>query len=240
MTFTNSNGNTGALVLWDSKEFTGTITGFTGDGTPGNSDTIDLQDINFAKLTTEAYTENASGTGGTLTLSDGATTTSINFLGNYALSNFNFSSDGDGGTLLSEAPANSGAQSGASSLTLVSNASMGVSPVTTTNAATIIDTVSASNGSDTLTGNGGVDQFVFAPTTSPTAVQHTITNFNTNLDTINLQQFGNTVVSAADLIANHTTQVGNDTLIAIDSNDSILLKNVQVANLHASDFAVHV
>jgi hypothetical protein len=29
-------------------------------------------------------------------------------------------------------------------------------------------------------------------------------------------------------------------LIAIDSNDSILLKNVQVANLHTSDFLVHV
>ena len=91
-----------------------------------------------------------------------------------------------------------------------------------------------------LTANsGGIDQFVFAPTTSPTPAQHTIINFNPSQDTINLQQFGNTIVSAADLIANHTTQVGNDALIAIDSNDSILLKNLQVTNLHASDFILH-
>jgi hypothetical protein len=60
-------------------------------------------------------------------------------------------------------------------------------------------------------------------------VQHTITNFDPNLDTINLQRFGKTVISAADQIANHTTQIRHDTLISIGSNDSILLKNVQVA-----------
>jgi hypothetical protein len=210
VTFTNSNGNTGALVLGDSHEFTGTIAGFTGDGTPDNSDAIDLQDINFAKLTTETYTENASGTGGTLTLSDGTNTASLNFLGNYAPANFNFSSDGNGGTLLNEAPT--------------------TAPLVTPSSAV----------TDTVTANNGVDQFVFAPTPGSNPVQHTINNFNVTLDTINLQQFGNTIVSAADLIANHTTQVGSDTLIAIDSNDSVLLKNVQVANLHTSDFLVHV
>ena len=33
---------------------------------------------------------------------------------------------------------------------------------------------------------------------------------------------------------------GQDTLITVDSNDSILLKNVHAASLHTSDFIVHV
>jgi hypothetical protein len=48
-------------------------------------------------------------------------------------------------------------------------------------------------------------------------------------------------VSASALIASATPlNGGQDTLITVDSNDSILLKNVHVASLHASDFTVHV
>jgi hypothetical protein len=90
--------------------------------------------------------------------------------------------------------------------------------------------------SDTLTGNGGEDQFVFAPTSGPTAAQHTITDFNTHLDTIDLRQFTN-INTTADALAT-AAQQGNDTLLRIDSQDTILLKNVIAANLHASDFIV--
>jgi hypothetical protein len=88
--------------------------------------------------------------------------------------------------------------------------------------------------------NGSVDQFVFAPTVGLTPVQHTITDFNVQLDTIDLRAFGQGV-SASALIASATPlNSGQDTLITVDSNDSILLKNVHVASLHASDFTVHV
>ena len=88
--------------------------------------------------------------------------------------------------------------------------------------------------------NGSVDQFVFAPTVGLTPVQHTITDFNVNSDTIDLRAFG-TTVSASGLIASATPlNNGQDTLITVDSHDSILLKNVHAASLHTSDFIVHV
>jgi Laminin G domain len=101
------------------------------------------------------------------------------------------------------------------------------------------DVIFATGGPDTLTGNGGIDQFVFKPTMNVSnPVQHTITDFNANLDTIDLRQFGSGI-SPSDLLAHHATQQGADTLLTIDSADSILLKNVQTASLHTSDFIVH-
>jgi len=197
VSFTNGNGSSGELVLTNSKGFTGVITGFAGDGTLANSDAIDLQDINFANLTTETYVQKAAGTGGTLTLSDGTDTASINFSGNYAFENFKFLSDGNGGTLMIDPP---------------------------------IQTAS----------NGGVDQFVFAPTSGLTPVQHTITDFNAQLDTIDLRAFGPNVSAPALIASAEPANGGQDTLITVDSNDSILLKNVHAASLHTSDFIVHV
>jgi Ca2+-binding RTX toxin-like protein len=98
------------------------------------------------------------------------------------------------------------------------------------------DVILGTDNSDTLTGNGGHDQFVFAPTNGAAAVQHTITDFNVQLDTIDLRQFTN-INTTADALAT-ATQHGNDTLLTIDSQDAILLKNVFVANLHAGDFIV--
>src|SRR5262249_26014935 len=101
------------------------------------------------------------------------------------------------------------------------------------------DVIIATGGPDTLTGNGGVDQFVFKPTGALNPVHHTITDFNASLDTIDLRQFGSTVLSASDLIALHLTQQGNDVLLTLDNLDSVLLKNVQASSLHTSDFIVH-
>jgi Ca2+-binding RTX toxin-like protein len=85
-----------------------------------------------------------------------------------------------------------------------------------------------------LTGGGGQDQFVFAPSSNP-SVLHTITDFVEGIDKIDLCQFGN--ISSTSLPSE--TQVGNDTLITLDSNDTLLLKNVVASNLHAADFIVH-
>ncbi|SHN73189.1 hypothetical protein [Bradyrhizobium erythrophlei] len=97
------------------------------------------------------------------------------------------------------------------------------------------DVIFSGGGSDVLTGGGGIDQFVFKPTGGPTAVQHTITDFNASLDTLDLRQFSGTSTSAPPT----ETQVGNDTLVTIDATDSVLLKNVAVASLHASNFILH-
>ncbi|WP_407177237.1 FecR domain-containing protein [Bradyrhizobium sp. STM 3562] len=98
------------------------------------------------------------------------------------------------------------------------------------------DVIFATGGSDSLTGNGGLDQFVFKPTSGPDAVQHTITDFDPNLDTIDLRQFGNGI-SVANLTAN-ATQQGSDTVVTIDAHDSLLLKNVVATSLHTSDFII--
>ena len=114
ITFANSTGTTGELVLADSKDFSGTIVGFTGDGTTANSDLIDATDVNIADvaISKTTYTENAAGTGGTLTLHDanGQVLDSVNFDGNYQLANFTIESDGDGGTLIVDPPVNTSGQ----------------------------------------------------------------------------------------------------------------------------------
>jgi len=91
----------------------------------------------------------------------------------------------------------------------------------------------ATGEADILIG-GGHDQFVFKPTSGQDAVQHTVVDFNTNTDTIDVRQFGG-ISAWTDVTA---TQQGQDTLLTLDNHDSILLKNVIAANLHASDFIV--
>ncbi len=54
--FSNSNGNTGELVLNDSRDFTGQIVGFAGDGTIAHSDLIDLADVNSADVAMDKTT----------------------------------------------------------------------------------------------------------------------------------------------------------------------------------------
>ena len=64
---------------------------------------IDLPNIAFGAHTTLAYSENAAGTGGTLTVSDGRHAASIALLGNYMAGSFVAAADGHGGTLVTQA-----------------------------------------------------------------------------------------------------------------------------------------
>lgn len=97
------------------------------------------------------------------------------------------------------------------------------------------DVILATGHQDMLTGGGSADQFVFAPTSGTAAVQHTITDFAAGLDKIDIRQFDN-IGSLADLTE---VQQGTDALITLDSHDTLLLKNVNATNLHASDFIIH-
>ena len=110
VSFINNSGTTGELVLTDSKDFTGHILGFAGDGTTANSDLIDIGDVDFANVALEktAYIDNGDGTG-TLTLydADGHILSSIDFVGNYELANFTIESDGNSGTLIIDPPVQS-------------------------------------------------------------------------------------------------------------------------------------
>jgi hypothetical protein len=83
----------GTLKLEDSFHFSGTISGFNG------TDAIDLTNVNSATAAI-AYHENAQGTGGVLTVSDGTHSAQLSFLGNYSAANFDIVSDQIHGALI--------------------------------------------------------------------------------------------------------------------------------------------
>jgi Ca2+-binding RTX toxin-like protein len=94
------------------------------------------------------------------------------------------------------------------------------------------DVIFATEGNDTLTGGAGKDQFVFSDTLS--GAVHTITDFETPLDKIDLREF-TAVHSLTDI---SVTQDGSSTLVSI-GNDSILLQNVLPSNVHPGNFIFH-
>jgi Ca2+-binding RTX toxin-like protein len=98
------------------------------------------------------------------------------------------------------------------------------------------NTLSGNGGNDVLFGGGGNDTFVFNA-----AMGHgTINDFTTGQDHIqlNLAVPFSDETSFQNWAASHVAaqSAGADTLITFDANDTILLKNVNIANLHASDF----
>ncbi len=88
-------GATGTLKLADSFDFSGIVSGFN------QNDHIDLLDMAFGAGTTASYVENQAGTGGTLSVTDGAHTVNIALLGQYSADNFTVAADDTTGTLLS-------------------------------------------------------------------------------------------------------------------------------------------
>jgi hypothetical protein len=76
---------------------------------------------------------------------------------------------------------------------------------------------------------------VFAPTSSDSSVLHTITDFQVGTDKIDVRQFSDLSASALPT----ETQQGSDTLITLDNNDTLVLKNVAAISLHESDFILH-
>jgi hypothetical protein len=94
-TVTFDAGATGTLKLVDSFDFSGIVSGFNQD------DHIDLLDMSFGADTAVSYVENQAGTGGILSVTDGAHTVNIALLGQYSADDFNVGADDTSGTLLS-------------------------------------------------------------------------------------------------------------------------------------------
>jgi Peptidase M10 serralysin C terminal len=105
------------------------------------------------------------------------------------------------------------------------------------------DVIFATGGNDTLTGNAKADQFVFAPKSQyddPSADE--ITDFTQGEDHIDLRAFAQ-FVSAENITEwlenpGHVTTSDGDKLITLDTGDTITLKGLAAASLHASDFIV--
>ena len=87
-------GASGVLRLAQSSAFTGTVAGFS------LGDSLDLLDIGFGAHTTLGYSQNSAGTGGSLTISDGAHSATISLLGQYSAAGFQTASDQHGGAIV--------------------------------------------------------------------------------------------------------------------------------------------
>ncbi|MGY4169096.1 beta strand repeat-containing protein [Bradyrhizobium sp. USDA 4529] len=88
----------GHLILDDAFHFSGTVSGLDGN------DDIDIRGISFGAGTTLSFTENQEGTGGTLTVSDGAHTANIVLLGQYDPTGFAEKADATNGTVITYDP----------------------------------------------------------------------------------------------------------------------------------------
>ncbi|MCK1272807.1 VCBS domain-containing protein [Bradyrhizobium sp. 84] len=86
---------TGTIVLHDSFDFSGVVSGFNGD------DHLDLLDVAFGAGTTASYVANQAGAGGTLSVTDGVHTANITLLGQYDPAGFQTEADKNTGTLIS-------------------------------------------------------------------------------------------------------------------------------------------
>jgi hypothetical protein len=93
--------STGHLTLDNPSSFTGVISGFTGDGTLAGSDQIDLKGIDYHSA---SFTESYDAANDTLSVSDGTDSATLHFTGSYQAANFNFTTDGHGGTIVYDPP----------------------------------------------------------------------------------------------------------------------------------------
>ena len=224
--FTNSVGNTGELLLDNSKAFTGQIVGFAGDGTTSNSNLIDLTDVNIADVATSktAYTDHGDGTG-TLTLynANGQALDSLSFVGQYQLANFTIEDDGAGHTLIVDPPVVSDLAGGQCVGGSVAQ-DPGHAPS---------NTIVATAQNQTLTGSASMDNFAF----NFAGVGHaTVTDFHPEFDTL---QFKAPVFATAQAVLNATQDDGHgNSIITVDGHDTITLNGVLKAQLHAGDFHI--
>lgn len=82
-----------------------------------------------------------------------------------------------------------------------------------------------------MSGGAGSDTFVFRANLG----QDVVTDFTTGTDVLEFRD-GVFADAAAALAA--ATSSGSDTLITIDASNTVLLKNVSLANLHTTDFHI--
>jgi autotransporter passenger strand-loop-strand repeat protein len=106
ITFTNAGG---ILQLDASQSFHGLVAGFASPS--GVIEEIDLRDIAFGKKTHLKFSEAANHLSGTLTIQNGSHTATLTLLGQYSAANFSLSSDGHGGTIVTD-PTPSASQQG--------------------------------------------------------------------------------------------------------------------------------
>ena len=96
---TSQTGDSTILTLDSPSTFNSQIVGFTGTGVLAGSDQIDLRGLNYNSIhfSFDSSTDK-------LAVSDGSSTAKLQFLGQYSHDNFHFADDGNGGTIVYDAP----------------------------------------------------------------------------------------------------------------------------------------
>lgn len=94
------------------------------------------------------------------------------------------------------------------------------------------DTVFGDGGNDTLIGGSGSDVFVFLQGSG----NDTVTDFTAGAGTADIIEFDNDVFADFASVLAAASQVGSDTLITVDANNKVTLKNVAISSLHQDDF----
>jgi Ca2+-binding RTX toxin-like protein len=94
--------------------------------------------------------------------------------------------------------------------------------------------LNGNGGDDTLAGGFGNDTFVFARANGAVNFGHdTIADFAAGQDHL---QIDHTIFGNFAAVQQHMQQVGGDVVITYDANNSIVLHDAVMANVHASDF----
>jgi autotransporter passenger strand-loop-strand repeat protein len=105
--------SSGTLQLDSGSHISGAISGFHSGGT------IDLRELTYAGTSTASWTQLTSGSSasGTLTVKEGASSVTLTLVGSYTSGNFSVTSDGSGGTLVTDPPVDPPVSGGGSLVT---------------------------------------------------------------------------------------------------------------------------
>ena len=208
--FQNTSSTTGMLTLDHASTFAGSISGFAGT-TLSNSDQVDLKGFNSASFSLVSYSTSTH----MLAVTDGTNSANLNFNGSYTLASFHFTTDGSGGTILYDPP-------------IVSDTDMSAARNSTT---ATNNAIVASVPNEVLTGNGGGNAFVF---NFAGVGQDKVNDFHPETDTL---KFSSAIFTTLQNLLDTTHDDGHgNTVIDLDSHDTILLKGVLKAELSAIDF----
>ncbi len=94
------------------------------------------------------------------------------------------------------------------------------------------DILTGGRSANVFTGGAGNDVFVFGSDFG----KDTITDFVAGAGTDDVIEFDDAVFADLSSVLAAASQVGSDTVIAYDANNTITLKNVAMSNLHQDDF----
>jgi VCBS repeat-containing protein len=212
---TFDSGAAGTLKLDESTAFSGSVSGFAA------GDKLDFGDVAFGANTQITYAANDTGTGGMLSVSDGAHVTQVVLNGQYAAAGLQANAEGSGSELAYDAAAaNHTMLGGQANDILVGGAGD--------------DLFFGGQGNDTLNGGLGNDTFMFA---AGGFGNDSIQGFDVNpaggQDLLNIAGLG---ISSETFAANVSIAAdGVDTVIGIGM-DSIRLVGVNSAGIDQADF----